>query len=346
MSDPAQAEKAPPKRLKRMVGSVVALAVLVAFIAYWLGRGRESTDDAFIEGHVMQISPKISEKVSRVFVDDNQTVHRGDLLVELDARDTRALYDQAAANLASAEAKLTQARAQSDSAQSSLEQARADVNESKALADNAEQELARSKSLRGSGAIAQREYDKALAVELSTKAAYISKQQKTSVSESEVKVAAASTISAQAQVDQAKALLETTRLRLDNTRIFAPDDGRITRKNVEPGNYVQPGNALMAIVGPEVWVVANFKETQLARMRPGQAVEVRVDSYPGLRLPGRVDSVQAGTGSRFSLLPPENATGNYVKVVQRIPVKITLKIPDGAPLLAPGMSVSPTVRVR
>jgi membrane fusion protein, multidrug efflux system len=133
---------------------------------------------------------------------------------------------------------------------------------------------------------------------------------------------------------------------MDNTKVHAPGGGRVTRKNVEPGNFVQPGNALMAVVSPEVWVVANFKETQLARVRPGQRVDVRVDSYPDLHLRGKVDSIQAGTGSRFSLLPPENAAGNYVKVVQRIPVKITLDLPADAPILAPGMSVIPSIQVR
>ena len=330
----------------------VSVAIGLLVVLGWGGkiffesRGRESTDDAFIEAHVMQVSPKISEKVLGVFVDDNQMVKRGDLLAELDQRDTVALVKQAKANLDSAEAKLAEAKAKLAADQASLAQARADVNESKALADNAGQELTRSSSLRQSGAIAQREYDQTLAGELSTNAALASKQQKAIAAEAGVNIAVAAVASSEAWGEQSRALLDTAQLRMDNTKILAPGDGRITRKNVEPGNFVQPGNALMAIVGPEVWVVANFKETQLARMRPGQRVDVRVDSYPDLRVRGKVDSIQSGTGSRFSLLPPENATGNYVKVVQRVPVKITLDLPADAPLMAPGMSVSPSVLVR
>lgn len=327
-------------------GAVLLLALIFGIGNYLKNRNRESTDDAFLDAHVMQISSKISEKVLSVPVVDNQMVKQGDLLVELDPRDTQALLNQAKANLDSAEAKLEEARARLAAEQAGLSQSQADVNESKALADNAEQELVRSKTLRKSGAIAQREYDQMSAGELSTKAALMSKQQKAIAAESGVRVATASVASAAAWVEQSRALLDTARLRMDNTKIYAPGSGRVTRKSVEPGNFVQPGNALMAVVAPEVWVVANFKETQLVRVRPGQAVEVHVDSYPDLRLRGKVESIQAGTGARFSLLPPENATGNYVKVVQRIPVKIQLDLQEDGPLLAPGMSVYPSVMVR
>lgn len=338
------------EKLLLVLRGIAAVALLAGLFwgikTFWKNRGRESTDDAFIEAHVMQVSPKISEKVLRVLVDDNQMVKCGDLLVELDPRDTQALLNQAKANLDSSKAKLAEAQARLAAEQAGLSQAMADVNEAKAHADNAGQEMTRSKTLRKSGAIAQREFDQMLAGELSTKAVLASKQQKVIAAESGVKVAVAAEASAQAWVEQSRALLDTAQLRMDNTRIHAPGDGRVTRKNVESGNFVQPGNALMAIVSPEVWVIANFKETQLARVRPGQSVEVKVDSYQNLRLKGKVDSIQAGTGSRFSLLPPENAAGNYVKVVQRIPVKITLDLPSDAPILAPGMSVAPSVLVR
>ncbi|MFZ4775186.1 MAG: HlyD family secretion protein [Terrimicrobiaceae bacterium] len=328
------------------VGLALALVLIFGIRSFLQSRGRESTDDAFIEAHVMQVSSKISEKVLRVLVEDNQIVKLGDLLIELDPQDTQALLNQAKANLDSAEAKLAEARARLGAEQAGQAQAQADVSETKALSDNAGQELARSKTLRSSGAIAQREYDQMMAGELSTKAALSSKQQKAIAAEAGINVAVAAVASAEAWVEQSRALLDTARFRMDNTKIHAPADGRVTRKNVEAGNFVQPGNALLAIVAPEVWVIANFKETQLNHLRPGQGVDVRVDSYPNLLLKGTVDSIQAGTGSRFSLLPPENATGNYVKVVQRVPVKIQLDLPKDTPLLAPGMSVSPSVIVR
>ena len=346
MNEPVKKPIRLTKRGKIIAAIAISSVVLFAGRSYLLHRGSETTDDAFIESHVMQVSSKIPEKVARVHVSDNQMVEAGQLLVELETRDTQALVNQARANLVSSEAKLDQARAQAEAEQSSQAQCQADVGEAKATSDNAEQELERAKSLRKSGAISQREFDQTLAKALSTKSALASKQQKACGAESGVKVAQASVASAKAMVDQSKALLDMAELRLSNTKIFAPEAGRVTRKNVEPGNYVHAGTPLMAVVSPQVWVVANFKETQLASMREGQSAEVEVDSYPGLRIPGRIDSIQAGTGSRFSLLPPENATGNYVKVVQRVPVKIALEIPPDAPLLAPGMSVSPTVRVR
>jgi membrane fusion protein (multidrug efflux system) len=343
---PAPGKPARPRRRLLLLGLGI-VAVIGATAVYLAHRGKESTDDAFIEAHVVTISPQISERVDRVLVKDNEVVKKGDLLVELDPLNEQVLYETAKANLASSEAKLVQANAQAKAASADLAQARADVQQAQANADNAAKELTRSAELRKTGAIAQREYDNALAQALSTKAELSSKQQSALSSESTVKVRAAEVNAARASLDQARALLDAAKLRLSYTKIHAPESGRVTRKNVEPGSYVQTGNALLAIVPPETWVVANFKETQLTRMRPGQHVEIRVDAYPSLRLEGVVDSIQSGTGSRFSLLPAENATGNFVKVVQRLPVKIAfVNVPKNAPLLAPGMSVEPTVFVK
>ncbi len=339
-------ERGKSKTRPFIIGGGVFL-LIAAIALYLINRGYESTDDAFLEAHVMQVSPKIAEKVAAVLVTDNQEVKKGQLLVELDPGDNMAIFRQAQANLASSEAKLVQAKAQLASAQATLAQNRASTDEAKANADNAASEMTRSQGLKQTGVISQRDFDNAQAQALSTRAAFAGAQQKVSASDSDVNVAIAQVKSQEAQVEQAKALLDTATLRLSYTKIYAPDDGRVTRKNVEVGNYVQSGSALMAIVSPEVWVVANFKETQLRDMRPGQPVKIRVDAYPHLRLEGKVDSIQAGTGARFSLLPAENATGNFVKVVQRTPVKIVLtNIPENAPLLAAGMSVIPTVNVR
>jgi membrane fusion protein, multidrug efflux system len=327
-----------------LMGTGVAL-VIVAVVFYLVHRGKESTDDSFIESHVIQISPQIAERVEKVFVNDNQIVKKGDLLVQLDDQNEVVIFETAKANLASSEAKLVQAQAQLAATNSDLAQARADVAEAQANADNAAKDLIRNSELRKSGAIAQREYDASEMQALSTKAAYDSKRQSALSAESTVKVRAAEVKAAEAGVTQAEAILNSAKLRLSYTKITAPASGRITRKSVEPGSYVQTGNALFAIVPPEVWVVANFKETQLDHMRPGQPVDIRIDAYPSIKFHGTVDSIQSGTGSRFSLLPSENATGNYVKVVQRVPVKILLDLPKDAPPLTPGMSVIPVVHV-
>lgn len=331
---------------RRILIGLAAVMAAVGIVFYLAHRGKESTDDAFIEGHIIQISPQISERVEKVAIEDNQIVKKGDLLVQLDSQNEIVLLETAKANLASAEAKLVQARAQLEATTRDLAQARADVQEAQATADNAAKDLARNSELRKTGAIAQREYDTSQMQALSSKAAYDSKLQSAASAESKIKVGEAEVKAAEAQVVQAQAILDSAKLRLSYTQIFAPESGRVTKKNVEPGSYVQTGSALLAIVPPEVWVVANFKETQLDKMQPGQPVDIRVDAYPSLQLRGRVDSIQSGTGSRFSLLPAENATGNFVKVVQRVPVKIDLvDLPAGMPELTPGMSVVPTVHV-
>lgn len=347
MRDAAAAKEKRAGALRRVILVGLTAAMVGGGLAFWLmHRGKESTDDSFIEGHIVQISPQIAERVERVTVEDNQMVRKGDLLVELDAQNELVILETAKANLASAEAKLVQAKAQLQAATADLAQSRANVQEALASADNAGKDLARNRELRASGAIAQREFDTSQMEALSSRAAYEGRVQSQRSAESKVNVAAAEVRAAEASVKQGEALVDSAELRLSYTKIYAPAAGRVTRKNVEPGSYVQTGAALLAIVPPEVWVVANFKETQLDRMRPGQPVDIRVDAYPSLDLHGRVESIQSGTGSRFSLLPAENATGNFVKVVQRVPVKIELTdLPKDAPELAPGMSVIPTVHV-
>jgi membrane fusion protein (multidrug efflux system) len=274
----------------------IAVILLVALTAigfrYWLfARSRESTDNAFVEARVVQISPKISGYVQDVAVNDNQRVKPGDVLVRLDTRDYAAMVEQARAQLRAAEVAAV------------------------AAADDER----RASELFSRGLIARQELDHAQAQARSTAA----------------------------QRDAAREALREADLRVAYTTLVAPEAGRVTRKAVEEGQFVQPGQALMALVTDDLWVVANFKETQLENIRPGLPVNVKVDAYPGRVFRAHVDSIQAGTGARFSLLPPENATGNYVKVVQRVPVKIVFdEPPDPQYPLGPGMSVVPTVLVR
>ena len=273
-------------------GAVIAIAALIVAVPlFWRALHQESTDDAFIDAHVVPISPQVAGRISRVYVSDNQRVKAGDPLFDIDDRDY-------AAKLAEQRAKVAKAEAES---------ARAAVD-------------------------ARR---------------YAEIYQKDEISKQQLDQANADADTTRAQVAQEQAAAEKAELDLSYTKVRAPESGRVTRKNVEAGAYVEVGQVLLAIVPEEVWVTANFKETQITHMRPGQQVQIKVDAYPGKIFHGRVDSIQAGTGERFSLLPPENATGNYVKVVQRIPVKIILDdTSDPQYLLAPGMSVVPTVYVK
>jgi membrane fusion protein, multidrug efflux system len=338
-----------PRPLKRVIAlSMIALTGIAAG-SYWfvVNSGYETTDDANIEAHVVQVSPKVSAHVKAVHFDDNYQVKRGDLLVELDPRDFEVSLASAQAALASAKSKLTEAAAQRNVAQAGLGQAKADLISARATADDAEADFHRNEHLFQTRVIDQREYDASVAQAKSAVANVESVSKKVSSQEAQVRLADAQYATAAAEQSQAEAQLRQAQLELSYTKIFAPFAGRITRKSVEPGNYVQPGQTLFSLVPPEVWVIADFKETQLKRMRVGQPVSVRVDAVPGHDFRAHVDSFQVGTGGRFTLLPPENATGNFVKVVQRVPVKIVFDEPASRlERLWAGESVEPKVDVR
>jgi membrane fusion protein (multidrug efflux system) len=422
---------------------IIAAGVLVATVVFGLPYYRyymshESTDDAFIDGHIVAVSPRVSGHVARVYVTDNMQVKAGDLLVELDPADYQVRLDAAQAALEAAlaadrsrnfnvdltritaTAGLSEAQADVKAAQASVETAKAQaaaaarqrdqadaqldlsiaaLDQAKAEADSVvarhqrdSMDLKRYQEMARTQTVTEQDLDHAVAAERMSKADLIAAQKKIQTQQAIVRQAMAAQKAAEdnlrkansqvvtyrAQLDQSGARLtdaqsapkkveqsrsladvsradiakaragaEQARLNLSYTKIFAPTDGHVTKKAVEPGVFVQVGQPLMAIVQPDVWVTANFKETQLTRMRPGQQVEIKVDAYPDITLHGHVDSIQHGTGSRFSLLPPENATGNYVKVVQRVPVKIVFNSNAEVQkvLLAPGMSVIPEVNV-
>jgi membrane fusion protein (multidrug efflux system) len=387
-------------------------------------RAYESTDNAFIEGSVIQVSPRVGGQVLRVYVQDNQHVNGGDLIAEIDARDYEARAAEAHARLAdvsaradgaqsnllltstvtdavlieagaaagaardqvqilearvtegaaairAAEAALGQAEAQQSAAQAEASRTADDAVRYRALYARDEvskQQLERAETQARATAAAQDAASKAVesasahlsearAAQVSTQAALrqageqvVQAQGRVSEAKSapqQIQARHSDLIALRADIAQARASVEQAELVLSYTRIYAPESGYITRKSVEPGNFVQPGQPLLALVSDRLWVVANFKETQLTRMRPGQPVTLTVDAYPQLHLRGHLDSFQRGTGARFSLLPAENATGNYVKVVQRVPVKIVLdEAPPAGYRIGPGMSVEPEVKVR
>jgi membrane fusion protein (multidrug efflux system) len=339
-----------PKRSGRRLAILCAAGALLltgGTIWYINNVGYETTDDATIEAHVIQVSPKISAHVRAVHFDDNYQVKKGDLLIELDPRDFEVTLASAIANLASAQSKLTEAEAQQNVAQAGLGQAKADLVSTQATADNARSDLIRNEKLYQTRVIDRREFDASVAQAKSAAANVDSATKKVASQEAQVRLASAQHVTASAEEKQAEAQLRQAQLQLSYAKIFAPFDGRVTKKSVEPGNYVQPGQTLFSLVPPDVWVIANFKETQLKQMKVGQSVSVRVDAIPGRDFNAHIESFQVGTGSRFTLLPPENATGNFVKVVQRVPVKIVFDEPAAdLERLWAGESVEPKVNVR
>jgi membrane fusion protein (multidrug efflux system) len=333
--------------------AVLVLAGAAIGGGYWfLTRDQIATDDAFIDGNVVHIAPQISGRVAALHITDNQRVHQGDLLIEIDPRDFLAARDQAAAAVAVAEAEAENARISLETvkvtAPARLAAAQAQLNAALASQDLADTEARRQTSA-GPRATPQSAIDAALANARAAAATVAFDRAQVEINRlvpQEIDQAKAQVEQLEAQARQAQARLAQVELNLSYTKIRAPADGRVTKRAVNVGDVVQRDQTLTELVIGVPWVTANFKETELTRMRPGQPVEIAVDTYPAPQFHGHVDSLQAGTGAHFSLLPPENATGNFVKVVQRIPVKITFDDPEAIePFLALGMSVVPTVDV-
>jgi membrane fusion protein (multidrug efflux system) len=384
---------------KGLVLIVVLLIVASGLGYYWWSRGRVTTDDAYVDGHIFSITPRIAGYVTQVFVTDNQKVKRGEPLLSLDTTEYEVALAEAKANLAEAESTLTSlelgvplevsqttqrvrgAQSQLESLRKTLdktlkdeEAASQELRRAEAVYDLSMIDLRRTKELAKTKVVPDSRLDEAQTTARSNDAqvgaarAKLESVQKQKASlEAEIdglkaNVALAATgedvavikarqVEAQkAKVDLARSRLKQAELDLTYTTVPSPTDGHVTRKRVEPGLMVSRGQLLMAVVPlnpEELWITANYKETQLTGVHSGQEVRIRVDTFPGLELRGKVDSIMAGTGSVFSLFPPENATGNFVKVVQRIPVKITLDLKGhpAPPSLRIGMSVISTILV-
>jgi membrane fusion protein (multidrug efflux system) len=338
-------------RLKLLVIGIAALLVLFAVVFYYFLfiAPYESTDDAFIDGCVTVVSSRVPGQIAQLLVKDNQRVKQGDVLVEIDPRDYAASLAQARADLAAARSRSDEAQAQVKVSEARVDQAQAAVTAAEAEAQRANDDLKRYQSVE-SRAVSKSAFDLAQAQARSANANLAAARSQTNAADSEVALSEAGVVTAAAASQQAEARLQQAELNLSYTKVIAPVDARVTARTVQTGNYVQPGEALLALVPNDtndIWVTANFKETQLTYMQSGQPVELSVDAYPNRKFKGRVDSLQAGTGARFSLLPPENAVGNYVKIVQRVPVKIIFDepLPDNLDI-APGMSVVPVVKVK
>jgi membrane fusion protein (multidrug efflux system) len=304
----------------------VVLLGLLAFGVrrWWFGRSHVSTDNAQVDGHVVPILPKVGGFVAEVHVQENQSVQAGDTLVVLDDRDYRARLAQTEADLV---ALLATVSSRTRVGQADAAVAQAQVNALKAHAD-----LARIEPLAAANIVSGQQLDAARAA--------------AAAADAQLAAAQAALLGADARVASARATRDQAALQLSYARILAPASGVVSKKSVEIGQLVQPGQPLMSVVPlDDVWVVANLKETETADVTPGDSAEVTVDAYSGIRFHGHVESLSPATGAKFSLLPPDNATGNFTKVVQRIPVRIRLDgAPDPAHPLRPGMSVVATIK--
>ncbi|HWA75350.1 MAG TPA: HlyD family secretion protein [Polyangiaceae bacterium] len=387
------AKVAKPRRAALVVLPILSAAALGAgAIAFFAGNGKETTNDAQIEGHVAYVAPHVAGQVKRVLVKDNQRVEKGEVLVELDSRDLAVRVEAARADLAAAQAQLkanqtqlaftrksvdsnlvvarggmAQAAATRDTTRAAIEQARASVLAAESRRALAQNDFARAEQLLAGGAIARANYDSDRAQLEQASAALAEAQARLASAEAnrmnssgtlesargrviaaesgpeQIASAEAALAVASARVDQSRAALDQAELNLSYTVVRAEVSGVVSRRSVEAGQMAAPERPMLALVPlDDTWVVANFKEDQIARMKPGQPVTVKVDAYSGSKLSGRVDSLAGGTGSRFSLLPPDNASGNFTKVVQRVPVLIRLE-PHPDVELRPGLSAEATV---
>jgi membrane fusion protein (multidrug efflux system) len=323
---------------------IVLLAVIVAatvfFVAY--GGNLQSTSDAYVEGRIIRISPRVSGPVLHLYVDDNTVVKAGDTLFEIDPADYQAKVDQAAAALSASQGNVEQAKASVLSAEAAVGEAQAALKATQTEAKRAGSDYRRYAAM-GTDGVSEQQLETAKAAADADDDQVDAVAKKLAAAQAQLNVARTNVGTAESGVAAAQAELHFAELQLQYTKVLAPNSGRVTNRNVEAGNFVAAGQPLLSIVPDDVWVIANFKEVQLRRMQAGQKVEVQVDAFPEMRLVGQVQSLQAGTGSRFELLPPENATGNWVKVVQRLPVKIVFDPQPGLESLAQGMSVEATV---
>ncbi len=307
------------KKKRVIIPSITAIIFLISGIFYSIHSiYYKSTDNAFIEGHIITVAPRVQGPVLKLYIEDNMEVKKGDLLLEIDSSDYKTKLKETKAKLEEEKAKLVSSQNEVTKSLSDLDFAKADYN--------------RYLKMYQKGISSKHDYDESL--------------NKLTIAQSNNNAALANYNEIKAAIKRLEAQLEQDELNLSYTKIYACQNGLITNRTVEEGNYIQIAQPLFAIVPKEMWVVANFKETQIANMQKGQSVTIKIDTYPGKKFIGEVDSIQRSTGSKQSLFPPENAVGSYVKIVQRVPVKIIFKEDISKYNIVPGMSVVPEVKVK
>jgi membrane fusion protein (multidrug efflux system) len=340
-----------PKKRNPLVFIILAIVLLVGGYYGWtrlqFAKAHESTDDAQVEGDVYPILPRVAGPVMKVYVNDNQVVKKGDTLVTIDKADYIQRVNAAEAALLAAQAQVTAARAQVGTAQANVRTAQTTIGVSAATRTRLQQDLARSTKLRNQDIIPQSDYDAVAANLKMTTAQQSTAQDQVTVARNQVTAAQQQIAVAQAVVKQRQSDLDNAKLQLSYTTLVAPANGIVSKKSVQPGQVVSPGQQLIGLVSSgKTWVIANFKETQLEDMKVGQKAKLEVDAYPNEEFEGHIESLSAATGARFALLPPDNASGNFVKVTQRVPVKIVLDKEDAQHPLRAGMSVNAIVAVK
>ena len=347
------ARAASPRPWRNVLAGSAVIAVIAAGLGTYLYRaaGFETTDDAFVEGNVHPVSARITGTVVRVLVDDNAHVQAGEALAEIDPADLQLAVQGAEADVAQARANASQIDAQALRAQAEVDAAIARLAENAAQLVKAELDFKRAETLAGGRVqvISQQDLDAARATVDAMRASRQSLIAARGAAEAARAATEAQRAVALAQVQKADATLATAKLQVDYTVIRAATAGRVAKKSVEVGQRLQAGQPIMSVVSDRVWIVANFKESQLARLRAGEKVDVRIDAVEGRSFSGVVESFAPGTGTKFSLLPPDNSTGNFTKVVQRVPVKILFaaeSLGDATARLAPGLSAVVKVGVR
>jgi membrane fusion protein, multidrug efflux system len=338
----------PRQRIKPLVYGALAVVLLLIICLYvFLPRLWEQwTDDAYVEAHIVTMAPKVAAYVTALRVDDNSRVKAGELLVELDVRDFRNAVDLAQADLAAAVGRLQEAEDDVQVADQNVRQQEAELRIAEVNNTLADINLKRLLAVSDIRAVSSTRVDDQRTQFEASSALVTESKVKVDSAHAQAALARSRVVTATAARQQSQAGLAQAELNLSYTRITAPEDGYVSNKTVETGDYVEPGQSLFALVPARPYIIANYREAQLTHMRPGQAVEISVDSFPGVRFRGHVDSLQAGTGSRFALLPPQNATGNFVKIAQRVPVKILFDESDATlRWIVPGMSCETKVFV-
>jgi membrane fusion protein, multidrug efflux system len=328
------------------IGAVLLAATLAGGYVYLdYSRHFESTDDAFIAARQSALAPKVSGFVTAVPVTDNEHVAAGQVISHLDDRDYRVALAQAEAQVAAAQASIENIDAQRDVQQAQIAANQAQVDQAQAALVFAQQQAARYQHLEQTGYGTVQNSEQYTSQLHQQQAALLSAQATLNLAQRQVETLKAQHKSAVASLAQAQAQRDQAQLNLSYTTVTAAQPGRVVNLSAAVGQFAQPGTNLTLFVPDQIWVTANFKEIQLDRMRPGEQVTLKIDAYPGRTIRGHVESVQPGSGTAFSLLPAQNATGNYVKIVQRVPVKIVMDNPPTDVALGPGMSVIPTVRI-